>query len=86
MSLAHRLKTAQPNASNREGCQSCKWFGKQSNEVRQLINEWLDNGTSTMQLYKILSTPDESGDTTNLIPVSFSGFRNHLMHHQERCR
>lgn len=86
MSLAHRLKSAQPNVSNREGCRSCKWFLGQPEETRRLINEWLDSGSSLMQLYKILSTPDDTVDRDDLLPVSFSGFRNHLTHHAERCR
>lgn len=82
MSLASRLKSAQVNPSNR-GCQSCQWWDTVSKESKKLINEWLDAGYSRAQLYEILSQPDE-GDPP--LPVSETGWRFHLKHHDERCR
>lgn len=84
MSIASRLKSAQPNRSN-DGCQSCIWWGTISSESRKLIDEWIDNGYSQMQLHQILSAVDESSGEPPL-EVSLSGWRFHLKHHAERCR
>lgn len=80
MSLAKRLKSAKAKVSNR-GCQTCKWWGIQTEETKSLINAWLDAGNSSMQLHSILSTdPDE------FLGVSYSAWRNHVKHHDEMCR
>jgi hypothetical protein len=84
--LPERLKTAQRNPSNRGGCVTCQWWDKISDETKSLVNEWLDKEFSAKQLYEILSTPvsDESADPP--VPISMTGFRLHLNHHNAKCR
>lgn len=83
-SLSDRLKSAQPNPSNVGGCVTCQWWQTIGDETRALINEWLDAGHSIKQLYEILSAPSD-GDEPPL-PISNTGFRMHLNHHDEKCR
>jgi uncharacterized protein YodC (DUF2158 family) len=84
--LSERLKTAQRNPSNRGGCVTCKWWDTISDETKSLVNEWLDKDFSAKQLYEILSAPvsDESADQP--VPISMTGFRLHLNHHDAKCR
>lgn len=84
MSLAARIANAQPNRAN-DGCQSCIWWPTISAESQKLINEWIDNNYSQMQLWEILAATDDTGDDPPL-QVSLSGWRFHLKHHSERCR
>jgi uncharacterized protein YodC (DUF2158 family) len=79
MSLSDRILTAksQANAANR-GCRTCKWFEAQSPEAQALINEWLDSGNSMLQLYHIISRPDEDDPDYVPLPISDTGFRNHV--------
>lgn len=83
MSLADRLRTAQadPNQAN-AGCRSCIWLGTIDSEALALINEWLTEGHSTMQLHDIISTPGD--DYPNSLDVSYSAWRAHMRHHRER--
>ena len=83
MSLAARLANAQPNRRN-GGCQSCQWWTQISSESQKLINEWIDAGHSQAQLHDILAAGDDGEDPP--LPVSQSGWRFHLKHHDERCR
>lgn len=85
MSLATRLRAAAPtaNASNR-GCRSCQWWAGLDDVTRTAINEWLDAGHSRAELYEMLASPDADGEAP--LPVSPTGWRGHLKHHDERCR
>ena len=84
MSLADRIRSAQPNAAN-AGCRTCHWWKTITPETQRLINEWLAAKYSVLQLYDILSTPGED-ITEPLLPVSATGFRMHAKHHAEKCR
>lgn len=84
-SLSDRLKSAQPNPSNKGGCVTCRWWQEISPDTRRLINEWIDNDYSLRQLYDILSASNTDGDDPPL-PISNSGFRLHMNHHNEKCR
>jgi hypothetical protein len=83
MSLSARILSAKSdaNASNR-GCRSCQWFAAQPADVKALIDEWIESGSSILQLYYIISKPDE--DDPDYVPLSISdtGWRNHL----KNCR
>jgi hypothetical protein len=83
-SLSDRLKSAQPNAQNKGGCVTCKWWASIKPETQRLINEWIDNQHSIKQLHDILSAPTDGGDPPLLI--SITGFRLHLNHHDVKCR
>jgi hypothetical protein len=82
--ISERLKTAQRNTSNKGGCVTCQWWQEISEETRELINEWIDAKHSMKQLYSILSEPAEGGEPP--LPVSNTGFRLHMDHHDLRCR
>lgn len=82
--ISERLRTAQRNPANRGGCVTCRWWNQISSQTKNLINEWLDNDHSVKQLYEILSAPND-GDEPSL-PISITGFRLHLNHHNEKCR
>lgn len=79
-SLSDRLKSAQPNRANKN-CVTCTWLETATQQVRNLITDWLDNGHSAAQLHDILTSP--SDDTPRLV-ISMTGFRLHLKHHGER--
>ena len=81
MSLADRLRTAQedPNQAN-AGCRSCIWLGTIDTEALALINDWIAEGYSTMQLHEVISA---SGEDYSL-DVSYSAWRAHMRHHRER--
>lgn len=83
-SLSDRLRTAQPNRQNRGGCVTCLWWEQIKPDTRRLINEWLDNKHSVKQLYEILSAP--TSDDEPALPISMTGFRLHLNHHDTKCR
>lgn len=83
-SLSDRLKSAQPNRQNRGGCITCRWWEEITPETRKLINEWLDNEHSVKQLYEILSAPNDGAEPP--LPISMTGFRLHLNHHDNKCR
>lgn len=86
VSLAKRIKTAQVNNSN-TGCQTCRWWEQISTETQRLINAWLDDpNNSRLQLYEILALPGDDDPGEPLLPVSNSGWRMHLKHHDEKCR
>lgn len=84
MSLSDRLRSAQPNQSNR-GCVTCAWWDELKPETQDLFNQWLDNESSTAQLHDICTAPNDDGDEPQL-RISLTGFRFHLNHHNERCR
>lgn len=86
MSLADRLRTAQitPNKAN-DGCHSCQWLADLDADTIRLINEWIEQGHSKMQLHDILSTPGEDC-ADNLLPVSYTAWRMHMRHHLDRWR
>ena len=85
MSLSQRLKSAQPNRSNKL-CATCEWWKKIRPETRRLIQEWLDDPTrSRTQLHEIISSPGDDVDEP-VLEVSVSAWRLHLKHHEERCR
>lgn len=63
---------------------TCQWWQEIGADTRELINEWIDAKHSIKQLYQILSAPAD-GDEPRL-PVSNSGFRLHMDHHDLRCR
>jgi hypothetical protein len=84
MSLARRLKSAQPNSGN-HGCRTCLWWLEIRPESRKSINEWISAGHSLMQLHEILSAPSDDPNEPAL-PVSLTGWRHHMKHHAERCR
>lgn len=84
--ISDRLKTAQRNPTNKGGCVTCKWWKTISDETRALINEWIDNEHSAKQLYEILSAPVTDGSKDQPVPISMTGFRLHLNHHNVRCR
>lgn len=83
-SLSDRLRSAQPNRQNRGGCVTCRWWEEIKPDTRRLINEWLDNEHSVKQLHEILSAPTESDEPP--LPISITGFRLHLNHHDAKCR
>lgn len=85
-SLSDRLKSAQRNPTNKGGCVTCKWWDTLSAETKDLINGWLDAEHSVAQLYEILSQPVTDGSAEQPVPISNTGFRLHLNHHNERCR
>lgn len=86
MSLATRLKSAQAEAKvANKGCQTCKWWGHQTDETKDLINAWLDAGNSSMQLHAILTTISDDVDPAELLNVSYTAWRNHVKHHSD-CR
>jgi uncharacterized protein YodC (DUF2158 family) len=84
--LSERLRTAQRNPSNRGGCVTCKWWDTISPETRALVNEWLDKDYSAKQLYEILSAPVSDESVDQPVPISMTGFRLHLNHHDAKCR
>lgn len=86
MSLADRLRAAaeNPGRSN-SGCVSCQWFAGLNDDIKTLINDWYTAGHSTRQLYILLSAPDDDEPDYQPLPVSESGWRAHLRHH-DRCR
>ena len=83
-SLSDRLRSAQPNRQNRGGCVTCLWWEEIKPDTRRLINEWLDNKHSVKQLHEILSAPTDGGELP--LPISITGFRLHLNHHDAKCR
>ena len=85
-SLSDRLKSAQRNPTNKGGCVTCKWWATLGDETKNLINAWLDAEHSIAQLYEILSHPADDNNTEQPLPISNTGFRLHLNHHNERCR
>lgn len=85
-SLPDRLKSVQhPNAANKGGCVTCRWWQEITDESRQLINEWLDSDHSVKQLHEILTSPGSDDDEPRL-DISITGFRLHLNHHNAKCR
>lgn len=85
MSLADRIKNAQPNANrSNSGCHTCRWWKTTTKETQQLINEWLEAGHSKMELHSILSTPSDDVDSSELLPVTFSAWNNHVKNHREK--
>lgn len=82
--ISERLRSAQRNPANKGGCVSCKWWSEISDETRRLINEWIDNDYSIKQLYDILTAPND-GDEPPL-PISLTGWRLHMNHHDDKCR
>ena len=79
MSLSDRIRSAQSeaNPANR-GCRSCQWFADQTAETQALVNEWIDNGHSLLQLYQIIAKPDEDDPDYIPLPISDTGWRNHV--------
>lgn len=80
MSLSARILSAQRsgvNASNR-GCRSCQWFATQPADVQALIDEWIDSGNSVLQLYHIIAKPDDDDPDYVPLPISDTGWRNHV--------
>lgn len=82
--ISERLRSAQRNPANRGGCVTCKWWAEISDETRNLVNEWIDNDYSQKQLYEILSAPNDGPEPR--LPISLTGFRLHMNHHNEKCR
>ena len=81
--ISDRLKSAQRNTAN-TGCVTCQWWQEIGSETRNLINEWIDGGYSLKQLYRILSEPADGDEPA--LPVSNTGFKLHMEHHNLRCR
>ena len=84
MSLADRLRNTPgiPNKAN-AGCRSCLWLGTIDADTLALINEWIAEGHSSMQLHEIISTPGEDCPD-KLLDVSYSAWRAHTRHHRDR--
>lgn len=86
MSVADRLRAAAENPSRSNiGCVSCQWWTGVSDEIKQLINNWVDGGHSNRQLYLLIAAEDPDDPDYVPLPVSESGWRSHLGHH-DRCR
>ena len=83
-SLSDRLKSAQRNPTNKGGCITCRWWLEIGEDTRQLINEWIDADHSLKQLYEILSAPNDGPEPS--LPISNTGFRLHMNHHNLKCR
>lgn len=86
MSLSARIRSATPAYNNR-GCRSCEWFTESiTDETRQLINEWIDGKHSLMQLFAIVTERDDEDSDIEPLEVSYTAWRMHVKHHNERCR
>lgn len=72
MSISDRLSGTPKKKANR-GCLTCKWLETLSEDDRQAIDNWLNNGWSMRQLHTVLFT-----DPENPIPVGLTAYRNHL--------
>jgi hypothetical protein len=46
-----------------------------------MINDWITEGYSTMQLHEVISAP---GEDYGSLDVSYSAWRTHMRHHRDR--
>ena len=87
MSLSARIRSAQADANlTNRGCRSCTWLRSVNQETKDLINEWIDSEHSLMQLFGIISAADDDDESYVPLGVSFTAWRDHIKHHNERCR
>ena len=72
MSLAKKLRSIEKPRRHPNGCQTCQWLARRTDEEREAIYEWLRSGYSIRQLHSICaSEPDP-------LAISESAFKNHL--------
>lgn len=76
MALADRLDDVRANLTN-DGCRTCKWIESLPERDRAAFNAWIAAGKSLAQLHDLCAS-----DPDNPLPVSFTGLRNHLKHHE----
>jgi hypothetical protein len=76
VSLASKLASVVPQNSNRS-CGTCRWLGQLAPADRAAVDEWLAEGRSLAQLWRIASDDD-----TNPYPLSVAAFGGCFREHQ----
>ncbi|AAN12817.1 hypothetical protein LITTLEE_174 [Mycobacterium phage LittleE] len=71
MSLTDRLAARRQYATlSNNGCATCKWLDRQTEDVRMAVADWIDEGLSLTPLHEELAADG--------LPVGLSAFTGHV--------